>query len=47
MPFLFIFECLILSVNSYQKQGEKFREIDLLNEARRPLYLYLQHGGAR
>lgn len=24
---------------------EKFREIDLLNEARRPLYLYLQHGG--
>jgi len=26
-------------------KGEKFREIDLLNEARRPLYLYLQHGG--
>jgi hypothetical protein len=26
-------------------KGEKFREIDLLNEARRPLHLYLQHGG--
>lgn len=26
-------------------KGEKFREIDLLNEARRPLYRYLQHGG--
>jgi site-specific recombinase XerD len=26
-------------------KGEKFREIDLLNEARRPLYLYLHHGG--
>ena len=24
---------------------EKFRDIDLLNEARRPLYDYLQHGG--
>ena len=26
-------------------KGEKFRDIDLLNEARRPLYDYLQHGG--
>jgi site-specific recombinase XerD len=26
-------------------KGEKFRDIDLLNEARRPLYEYLQHGG--
>jgi site-specific recombinase XerD len=26
-------------------KGEKWREIDLLNEARRPLHLYLQHGG--
>jgi site-specific recombinase XerD len=26
-------------------KGEKWREIDLLNEARRPLYFYLQHGG--
>lgn len=26
-------------------KGEKYREIDLLNETRRPLYLYLQHGG--
>src|SRR5579883_1562483 len=26
-------------------KGEKFREIDLLNEVRRPLHLYLQHGG--
>jgi site-specific recombinase XerD len=25
-------------------KGEKFRDIDLLNEARRPLYDYLQHG---
>jgi len=25
-------------------KGEKFRDIDLLNEARRPLYHYLQHG---
>src|SRR5215472_5554035 len=25
-------------------KGEKFRDIDLLNEARRPLYNYLQHG---
>ena len=26
-------------------KGEKFRDIDLVNEARRPLYEYLQHGG--
>ena len=26
-------------------KGEKFRDIDLLNEARRPLYDYIQHGG--
>jgi len=26
-------------------KGEKVRDIDLLNEARRPLYEYLQHGG--
>lgn len=26
-------------------KGEKFRDIDLLNEARRPLYDYLQQGG--
>lgn len=26
-------------------KGEKFRDIDLLNEARRPLYEYFQHGG--
>ncbi|HZU70781.1 MAG TPA: tyrosine-type recombinase/integrase [Ktedonobacteraceae bacterium] len=26
-------------------KGEKFRDIDLLNEARRPLYEYIQHGG--
>lgn len=26
-------------------KGEKLRDIDLLNEARRPLYDYLQHGG--
>lgn len=26
-------------------KGEKFRDIDLLNEARRPLYDYLRHGG--
>ena len=26
-------------------KGEKFREIDLLNEAHRPLHLYLLHGG--
>ncbi len=26
-------------------KGEKFREIDLVNEARRPLYIYLQQGG--
>jgi site-specific recombinase XerD len=26
-------------------KGEKFRDIDLLNEARRPLYDYLLHGG--
>ncbi len=26
-------------------KGEKFRDIDLLNEARRPLHDYLQHGG--
>jgi site-specific recombinase XerD len=26
-------------------KGDKFRDIDLLNEARRPLHLYLQHGG--
>jgi len=26
-------------------KGGKFRDIDLLNEARRPLYAYLQHGG--
>ena len=25
-------------------KGDKWREIDVLNEARRPLYLYLQHG---
>lgn len=25
-------------------KGEKFRDIDLLNEARRPLYDYLRHG---
>lgn len=25
-------------------KGEKFRDIDVLNEARRPLYDYLQHG---
>jgi site-specific recombinase XerD len=26
-------------------KGSKFRDIDLLNQARRPLFLYLQHGG--
>lgn len=26
-------------------KGEKFRDIDLLNEARRPLYDYIRHGG--
>lgn len=26
-------------------KGGKFRDIDLLNEVRRPLYDYLQHGG--
>ena len=26
-------------------KGEKRRQIDLLNEVRRPLYLYLQRGG--
>jgi site-specific recombinase XerD len=26
-------------------KGEKFRDIDLLNQARRPLYDYIQHGG--
>jgi site-specific recombinase XerD len=26
-------------------KGEKYRDIDLLNEARRPLYDYLRHGG--
>jgi len=26
-------------------KGEKFRDIDLVNEARGPLYEYLQHGG--
>lgn len=26
-------------------KGRKFREIDLLNQARRPLFEYLQHGG--
>jgi site-specific recombinase XerD len=26
-------------------KGEKFRDIDLLNAARRPLYDYIQHGG--
>ncbi len=26
-------------------KGEKFRDIDLVNEARRPLHLYLQQGG--
>ena len=26
-------------------KGEKFRDIDVLNEARRPLYAYIQHGG--
>ncbi len=26
-------------------KGEKFRDIDLLNEVRRPLYDYIQHGG--
>lgn len=26
-------------------KGEKFRDIDLLNEARRPLFDYIQHGG--
>jgi len=28
-------------------KGEKFRDIDLLNQARRPLYDYIQHGGRR
>jgi site-specific recombinase XerD len=27
------------------RKGEKVREIDLLNDARRPLYVYLQRGG--
>jgi site-specific recombinase XerD len=30
---------------AFRTKGGKFRDIDLLNEARRPLYTYLQHGG--